>query len=231
MCLSASNVACWPLFHVGQRTVHCVFRSVPSRIQKKLSDSAPGSLVALCPSGLHPGLPGKQARHRAVAHGEQLRPDVRLDVRDLRRVFLRPAPHLRLEVRQAGASGLPPDPLQHFGDDVAVSLSSALALAELPVPGQQTVRVLAFVARRLAHLVEDAHSLGPVRLGIRPASRADVFVRCLSRHVSHASILRIVSSIWQTGSSEALPAFVESVCYYGKLRCSENLSVRLTGLE
>ena len=101
---------------------------------------------------------------------------------------------------------------------VAVSLSSALALAELPVPGQQTVRVLALVARRLAHLVEDAHPLAPVRLGIRPASRADVFVRCLSRHVSHASILLIVSSIWQTGLSKTLSAFVKSVRYYGKLR-------------
>ena len=38
----------------------------------------------------------------------------------------------------------------------------------------QTVRVLALVAGRLAHLVEDASSLGSVRLGIRPALRADV---------------------------------------------------------
>ena len=52
----------------------------------------------------------------------------------------------------------------------------------------------------------------------RPALRADVFARCLSRHVSHASILHIVSSIWQTGSSETSSAFVESVRYYGKLR-------------
>ena len=46
----------------------------------------------------------------------------------------------------------------------------------LKVLGQQTVRVLALVARRLAHLVEDAFSLGAVRLGVRPALRADVLV-------------------------------------------------------
>ena len=136
--------------------------------------AAPGALVPPCPSGLHPGLPGQQARHRAVAHGEQLRPDGRPDVRDLRRVFFRPSLHLRLEVWQAGASGFPPDPLQHFGDVFAVCIPPALALAELPVPGQQTVRVFAFVARRLAHLVEDAASLGAVRLSIRPALRAYV---------------------------------------------------------
>ena len=141
-------------------------------------------------------------------------------MRDLRRVFFRPAFHLRLEVRQAGASGLPPDPLQHFGDVVAVSLPAAIVLAELPVPGQQTVRVLALVARRLAHLVEDTHSLGSVRLGIRPALHADVLVRCLSRHVSHASILLMVSSIWQTGLPKTLSAFAKGVRYYGKLRCS-----------
>ena len=145
-----------------------------------VAHAAPGTLVRLCPSGLHPGLPGQQARHRAVTHGEQLRPDVRLDVRDLRRVFLRPAFRLRLEVRQARASGLAPDLLQHCGDIVAVGLPPALALTELPVPGQQAVRVLALVARRLAHLVEDAAALGAVRLGIRPALRAYVLVRCHS---------------------------------------------------
>jgi hypothetical protein len=43
--------------------------------------------------------------------------------------------------------------LQHLGDLVAVSLSSALVLSELPAAGQQAVRVLALVARRLAHIV------------------------------------------------------------------------------
>ena len=136
--------------------------------------SAPGSLVPPCPSGLHPGLPGQQARHRAVAHGEQLRPDGRPDVRDLRRVFFRPSFRLRLEVWKAGASGFPPDPLQHLGDVLAIRLPPALVFAELPVPGQQTVRVFSFVARRLAHLVQDALSICTVRLGVRPALHAYV---------------------------------------------------------
>ena len=62
------------------------------------------------------------------------------------------------------------------GAEKAVCLPPAPVLAELPVPGQQTVRVLALVARRLAHLVEDALPLGAVRLGVRPALRADVLV-------------------------------------------------------
>ena len=36
----------------------------------------------------------------------------------------------------------------------AVGPAPALAFAELPVAGQQTVRVLALVSRRLAYLVE-----------------------------------------------------------------------------
>ena len=75
------------------------------------------------------------------------------------------------------ASGAEMKPLCHLlRDVVAVGLSSALALAELPVPGQQTVRVFSFVARRLAHLVQDALSICTVRLGVRPALRADVLV-------------------------------------------------------
>ena len=38
-----------------------------------------------------------------------------------------------------------------------------------------------------------------------------------------------MSSIWQTGSSEALPAFVESVRYYGKLRPSDGKAQSIDG--
>ena len=38
---NASNVVCWPRFHAGLNSVHCVLRSVAVRIQKKLSALLP----------------------------------------------------------------------------------------------------------------------------------------------------------------------------------------------
>ena len=67
-CPRASSVACRPRFHVGLRTVHCVFLSVPSSIQKKLPDGSPPprAKVSTCTS---PGGTSQALAHSPEAHG------------------------------------------------------------------------------------------------------------------------------------------------------------------
>ena len=63
---------------------------------------------------------------------------------------------------------------------LALLFSCVSAFAEPAAAGQQAVGVLAFIACRLAHFVEDAASLLSVRLGVCPTSSTYVLACCLA---------------------------------------------------
>ena len=131
------------------------------------------------PGPVAPDAP-EQAVHRRRAHREKVRGYVVGYMRDAGAVLPQPFPHVRLEVGRAGASDLPPYPLQDGLVPLGVCRPAPLALPELAVPRQEPVRVLSGVASRVAHLVEDLPSFSGLGVLVRPALRAYVFARCHS---------------------------------------------------
>ena len=106
-----------------------------------------------------------------------MRGDIVGNVRDAGAVLPQPFVDVSPEVGRARAAHLAPyarqDGLVLFG----VGRPAPPALPEPPAPGQQLVRVLARVAGRFAHIVENVPALVGFRYRIRTALCTYVFVR------------------------------------------------------
>ena len=135
-----------------------------------------GAPVGLHGERLDPG----QALERAVegrrAHREDRGPVLlRLYERDAFLVLPHDPWQLGYEIGRTGTSDGLPDPTDILDGACAVRPAASLALPVAYVPGQELDYVLARVAERLAHLVEDAGSLRLPGLVVGTALFCDVF--------------------------------------------------------